>query len=68
MVTLKSSKILNLDEMVWQGVIIRESLEDDSLLDLAKVGKETKTQLEGEKRSMTFCNVEVQNFPNSNGK
>lgn len=58
---IKNAKSLTLDEMVWQGVILKESLEDVSLLTLAKLGKKTKTRLEGEKRIMTFYNVEVEN-------
>ena len=45
--------------MTWKGVILEESLEDKSLLNLVKI-KDTKIEtLEGENRIMTFHKVEV---------
>lgn len=55
-----NSKLLNLEDMVWKGVVLKESLEDGSLLDLARLGKKTKTRLEGESRTLTFYNIEVE--------
>jgi len=45
--------------MTWQGVILEESLEDTSLLNLTKIIKTGKEQMEGEDRVLTFHNVEV---------
>ncbi len=45
--------------MVWQGVIIKESLEDDSLFKLVKILKTKKSNLEGENNVLTFHNVEI---------
>jgi len=45
--------------MAWQGVILEESLEDKSLLEMAEiVGTETD-KLEEEDRVMTFHKVEI---------
>jgi len=45
--------------MVWQGVIIEESLEDNSLLELVKIIGIKKEKMEGENKIMTFCRIEV---------
>jgi len=45
--------------MVWQGVVLEESLEDKSLLELVKIVGTKKEKLEEEDRVMTFHNVEV---------
>ena len=45
--------------MVWQGVVLEESLEDKSLLDMVEIiGTETD-KLEEEDRIMTFHKVEI---------
>lgn len=48
--------------MVWKGVIIKESLENESLLVLVKVIKSRKTTLEneGQRGFLTFLNVEIE--------
>ena len=48
-----------MNEMTWKGVIIEESLEDKSLLDLVKIKDTKKERLEGENRVMTLHKVEV---------
>ena len=47
--------------MVWKGVIIEESLDDKSLLDLVKIVKTRRTTLEEEKQrgSFTFHCIEL---------
>ena len=47
--------------MVWKGVIIKESLEDDSVLKLVKIIKSRKTTLEkeAERGFLTFLCVEI---------
>ncbi len=47
--------------MVWKGVIIEESLEDKSLLELVKIIKTKKTTLENESERgfLTFYYIEV---------
>jgi hypothetical protein len=45
--------------MVWKGVILEESLEDKSLLKLAKIVGTEINKLEKENRVMTFHKVEV---------
>lgn len=47
------------EKNVWQGVVLEESFDDLSLLEMAKVIDTEKCQLEGEDRIMTFNNVEV---------
>lgn len=59
METVKNNANLSLEEMVWKGVLIEESLEDKKLLRLVKFGKKKRFRLEGERRIMTFCNIEV---------
>jgi len=44
---------------VWQGVVLEESLEDKSLLDMAKIVGTNVSELEKENRVMTFHKVEV---------
>ncbi len=46
---------------MWRGVIIEESLEDKSLLNLAKIVETKKSTLEGEAEAgtLTFHKVEV---------
>lgn len=46
--------------MVWQGVLLEESLEDKKLLSLAKIVRTDVDRLEEENRVMTFHKVEVQ--------
>jgi hypothetical protein len=46
--------------MVWKGVILKESLEDSSLLELVKIIKTNKGELSGEKETLTFYNIEVE--------
>lgn len=45
--------------MVWQGIVIEESLKDKKLLILAKVVGTDVDKLEGENRVMTFHKIEV---------
>lgn len=47
--------------MVWKGVIIKESLDNESVLKLVKIIKSRKTTLEKEedRGSLTFLCVEV---------
>ena len=47
-------------DMAWQGVILEESLEDKSLLKLAKILSTSVDKLGGEDRIMTFHNIEVE--------
>ena len=51
----KNKKMSN----IWRGVILEESLDNLSLLELARIKDSYKYQLEGEDRVMTFYNVEV---------
>jgi len=51
--------VLLKNNMVWKGVIIEESLEDKSLLNLVKVIQTEKVQLEGENRFVTFHKIEL---------
>jgi hypothetical protein len=44
---------------IWQGVVLAESLEDTSLLKMAKIVGTKISKLEKENRVMTFHNVEV---------
>jgi len=46
--------------MVWQGVLLEESLEDKGLLGLAKVIGTSTSKLEEEERTMIFHKVEVE--------
>ena len=46
--------------MVWQGVLLEESLEDKKLLHLAKIIGTDVEKLEEEKRVMTFHKVEIE--------
>lgn len=46
--------------MVWQGVLLEESLEDKSLMDLISIKGTNVSKLEKENRTMTFHKVEVQ--------
>jgi hypothetical protein len=46
--------------MVWRGIVLEESLEDKSLLRLTKIVKTKIAKLEGEKRIMTFYEIEVE--------
>ncbi len=46
--------------MVWQGVLLEESLEDKKLLSLAKIVGRNVDRLEEENRVMTFYKVEVE--------
>ena len=45
--------------MVWQGIVIEESLEDKKLLSLSKIVGTDLDKLEGEDRVMTFHKIEV---------
>jgi len=45
--------------MTWKGVILEESLEDKSLIKLAKIISTDIENLEGEERIMTFHKIEV---------
>ena len=49
--------------MVWRGVIIEESLEDNSLLKLVKIIKTTESKLEGEEEKGVwhFHSVDISN-------
>lgn len=51
---------MNYKNMVWQGVLLEESLEDKKLLSLAKIVGTDVDKLEGENRVMTFHKVEVE--------
>lgn len=44
---------------MWQGVVLEESLEDKSLLKMAKIRGTNVSRLEKENRVMTFHKVEV---------
>lgn len=44
---------------VWQGVVLEESLDNKSLLDLAKIVGTDTDKLEEEDRVMTFHKIEV---------
>ncbi|MFZ5932524.1 MAG: hypothetical protein ACOYT7_00340 [Patescibacteria group bacterium] len=44
---------------MWQGVVLEESLEDKSLLEMAKIRGTNVSRLEKENRIMTFHKVEV---------
>jgi len=44
---------------VWQGVVLEESLDNKSLLDLAKIIGTDISRLEKEDRIMTFHKIEV---------
>lgn len=44
---------------VWQGVVLKESLEDELLLGSAKIVGTSASKLEKENRTMTFHRVEV---------
>lgn len=46
--------------MVWRGVILKESLEDEKLLKLVIILKTDVARLEKENRVMTFYNIEVE--------
>lgn len=46
--------------MVWQGVLLEESLEDREILGLAKIIGASTSKLEEEERIMTFHKVEVE--------
>jgi predicted ABC-type exoprotein transport system permease subunit len=47
--------------MVWKGVIIKESLTNDSILKLIKIIKSRRTTLENEKKRgfLTFLYIEI---------
>src|SRR4030042_3998710 len=45
--------------MVWKGIILKESLEDKSLLKMAKIESTDIEKLENENRIMTFHKIEV---------
>ena len=51
---------MNNKNMVWQGVLLEESLEDKKLLSLAKIVGTDVDRLEEENRVMTFHKVEVE--------
>jgi len=44
---------------IWQGVVIAESLEDTSLLNMTKIVGTKVNKLEKENRIMTFHSVEI---------
>lgn len=44
---------------MWQGVVLEESLEDKSMLDMARIVGTDVSKLEKENRVMTFHKVEV---------
>lgn len=44
---------------MWQGVVLEESLEDKSMLDMARIVGTNVSKLEKENRVMTFHKVEV---------
>lgn len=45
--------------MVWRGVIIKESLENNSLLDLVKIVGTKKEKLEEKNKIMIFYRIEI---------
>jgi hypothetical protein len=47
--------------MVWKGIVIKESLDDESILKLIKIIKSRRTTLENEKERgfLTFLYIEV---------
>lgn len=51
----KKETLLN----VWQGVVLEESLEDKSILDMTRIVGTNVSKLEKENRVMTFHKVEV---------
>ena len=60
----KTVKRTNVDQRevplsIWQGVVLEESLEDESLLGSAKIVGTSVSTLEKENRAMTFHRVEV---------
>ena len=60
--TMKKEKDMDSKEgasNMWQGVVLEESLEDRSLLKLAKIRGTDVDSLENENRVMTFHQVEV---------
>jgi len=52
--------------MVWQGVLLEESLEDQSLLGMTKIVDTSQFKLENEDRVMVFHKVEVQDSDRQN--
>ena len=44
---------------MWQGVVLEESLEDKSMLNMARIVGTNVSKLEKENRVMTFQKVEV---------
>jgi hypothetical protein len=48
--------------MVWKGVVIKESLKDESVLDFVRIIKSRKTTLEneGERGFLTFLSIELE--------
>jgi Ran GTPase-activating protein (RanGAP) involved in mRNA processing and transport len=59
---MKSEKNMDSKEglsNMWQGVVLEESLEDKSLLKMAKIKDTNVSRLEKENRVMTFHQVEV---------
>jgi len=46
--------------MVWQGVLLEESLEDKSIMNLISIKGTNVSKLEKENRIMTFHKVEVE--------
>ena len=50
----------NSKNTTWQGVLLEESLEDKSLMDLVSIKGTSASKLEEENRTMTFHKVEVQ--------
>ena len=52
--------------MVWQGVLLEESLEDKSIMNLVSIKGTSVSKLEKENRTMTFHKVEVQDSDRQN--
>jgi hypothetical protein len=46
--------------MVWRGVLLKQSLEDEELLKLVHILKKDISMLEKEFRIITFYNIEVE--------
>ena len=57
---------MNQENNVWQGVLLEESLEDKSLLSIAKIINTDKFKLENEDRVMVFHKVEVKDSDKQN--
>lgn len=45
--------------MVWKGIVLKESIENNLLLDLVKIVRTEKEKLEGENRAMIFHKIEL---------